>query len=38
MTKFFALLMLVNGVAPAAAPIVGGQMLRFTTWQDQCFH
>ncbi|MEB2359203.1 multidrug effflux MFS transporter [Bacillus pumilus] len=33
MTKFFALLMLVNGVAPAAAPIVGGQMLRFTTWQ-----
>ncbi|MGE6631905.1 multidrug effflux MFS transporter [Bacillus sp. NPDC077027] len=33
MTKFFALLMLVNGVAPAAAPIVGGQILRFTTWQ-----
>lgn len=33
MTKFFALLMLVNGVAPIAAPIVGGQMLHFTSWE-----
>lgn len=32
MTKFFALLMLVNGVAPIAAPIIGGQLLRFTSW------
>lgn len=32
MTRFFALLMLVNGVAPIAAPIVGGQILRFTSW------
>ncbi|RAP74155.1 multidrug effflux MFS transporter [Paenibacillus montanisoli] len=32
LTKFFSLLMLVNGVAPIAAPIVGGQLLRFTTW------
>lgn len=32
MTKFFALLMLVNGVAPIAAPVIGGQLLRFTSW------
>nr|WP_308640173.1 multidrug effflux MFS transporter [Paenibacillus silvisoli] len=32
LTKFFSLLMLVNGIAPIAAPIVGGQLLRFTTW------
>lgn len=28
LTKFFALLMLINGIAP----IVGGQLLEFTTW------
>lgn len=33
MTKFFALLMLVNGVAPIAAPIIGGQMMLFTSWE-----
>jgi MFS transporter, DHA1 family, multidrug resistance protein len=33
MTKFFALLMLVNGVAPIAAPIFGGQLLHFTSWE-----
>ncbi|REE91317.1 DHA1 family bicyclomycin/chloramphenicol resistance-like MFS transporter [Paenibacillus taihuensis] len=33
LTRFFALLMLVNGIAPIAAPIVGGQLLHFTTWQ-----
>lgn len=33
MTKFFALLMLVNGVAPIAAPIFGSQLLHFTTWE-----
>jgi MFS transporter, DHA1 family, multidrug resistance protein len=30
--KFFSLLMLVNGSAPILAPIVGGQVLRFTSW------
>lgn len=33
LTKFFALLMLVNGVAPIAAPIFGGQLLHFTSWE-----
>ncbi|MBD0383786.1 multidrug effflux MFS transporter [Paenibacillus sedimenti] len=32
LTKFFALLMLVNGAAPILAPIVGGQILQVTTW------
>ncbi|MWC27146.1 multidrug effflux MFS transporter [Paenibacillus sp. MMS18-CY102] len=32
MTKFFAMLMLVNGVAPIAAPIFGAQMAKFTSW------
>ncbi|EJL29785.1 multidrug effflux MFS transporter [Brevibacillus sp. BC25] len=34
LTKFFALLMLINGIAPIAAPIVGGQILQFTTWHS----
>ncbi|MBM7585567.1 DHA1 family bicyclomycin/chloramphenicol resistance-like MFS transporter [Bacillus pakistanensis] len=33
LTKFFALLALVNGVAPVLAPIVGGQLLRIAPWQ-----
>ncbi len=33
MTKFFALLMLVNSIAPIIAPTIGGQVLRFTSWQ-----
>ncbi|AIF53416.1 multidrug effflux MFS transporter [Pelosinus sp. UFO1] len=33
MTRFFSLLMLVNGVAPILAPIVGGQILELTTWR-----
>ncbi|SDN41037.1 MFS transporter, DHA1 family, bicyclomycin/chloramphenicol resistance protein [Paenibacillus sp. yr247] len=33
LTKFFALLMLVNGVAPILAPIIGGQILQFTSWR-----
>jgi DHA1 family bicyclomycin/chloramphenicol resistance-like MFS transporter len=33
MTKFFALLMLVNGAAPILAPVVGGQILQITTWR-----
>jgi DHA1 family bicyclomycin/chloramphenicol resistance-like MFS transporter len=31
--RFFAMTMLVNGVAPILAPIVGGQLLRFTSWR-----
>lgn len=33
LTKFIALLMLVNGAAPILAPIVGGQILQFTSWR-----
>ncbi|MGB8955806.1 MAG: multidrug effflux MFS transporter, partial [Tumebacillaceae bacterium] len=33
MTRFFALLMLVNGVAPILAPVAGGQLLRVTSWR-----
>lgn len=32
LTKFLALLMLINGVAPVAAPIAGGQLLRVMDW------
>ena len=32
LTKFFSLLMLVNGAAPILAPIVGGQLLKVTSW------
>ncbi|MGO4528383.1 multidrug effflux MFS transporter [Paenibacillus sp. 2TAF8] len=33
LTRFFSLLMLVNGVAPIAAPIIGGQILTYTSWR-----
>lgn len=33
LTKFFALLALVNGAAPILAPLVGAQILRFVPWQ-----
>lgn len=33
LTRFFAVLMLVNGVAPIAAPVIGGQILRFADWR-----
>jgi DHA1 family bicyclomycin/chloramphenicol resistance-like MFS transporter len=33
LTRFFAMLMLVNGAAPILAPIIGGQLLRFTSWR-----
>ncbi|MEI7027929.1 multidrug effflux MFS transporter [Paenibacillus sp. y28] len=33
LTSFFAMLMLVNGAAPILAPIIGGQLLQFTTWR-----
>jgi MFS transporter, DHA1 family, multidrug resistance protein len=31
--RFFSLLMLVNGLAPILAPVIGGQVLRVTTWR-----
>lgn len=33
MTRFSAMLALVNGVAPVLAPIVGGQLLQVTSWR-----
>jgi len=37
LTKFFALLMLVNGAAPILAPVIGGMLLEFTTWRGVFF-
>lgn len=31
--RYFSLLMLVNGLAPILAPIIGGQILRWTDWR-----
>ncbi|MBV7504016.1 multidrug effflux MFS transporter [Bacillus sp. sid0103] len=33
LTKFFALLALVNGLAPILAPVVGAQFLKIVPWQ-----
>lgn len=33
MARFFSMLMLVNGLAPILAPLIGGQLLRFTSWR-----
>lgn len=33
LTKFLAVLMLVNGVAPILAPVLGGIILEFSTWK-----
>lgn len=33
LTRFFSMLMLVNGLAPILAPVIGGQILRFSAWQ-----
>ncbi|WP_406691358.1 Bcr/CflA family multidrug efflux MFS transporter [Saccharopolyspora sp. ID03-671] len=33
LAKFFSLLMLVNGVVPVLAPVLGGQLLRVTSWR-----
>ncbi len=33
MARFLALVLVVNGVAPIAAPIVGGQLLHVTDWR-----
>ena len=34
LTKLFAMLMLVNGLAPILAPVIGGQIIYFATWRD----
>lgn len=33
LTKFFALLMLINGAAPILAPMIGAEILNFTSWR-----
>lgn len=33
MARFMSLLMLVNGLGPVLAPVLGGQVLRFTSWR-----
>jgi DHA1 family bicyclomycin/chloramphenicol resistance-like MFS transporter len=31
--RFFSILMLVNGLAPILAPVIGGQLLKITSWR-----
>ncbi|WP_406117778.1 multidrug effflux MFS transporter [Streptomyces sp. NBC_00989] len=33
MARFFSTLLLVSSLAPVAAPVLGGQVLRFTAWR-----
>ncbi|MDQ6423171.1 multidrug effflux MFS transporter [Paenibacillus sp. LHD-117] len=33
LTKFFALLMLINGAAPILAPMIGAEIVTFTSWR-----
>lgn len=33
MARFFSTLMLISGVAPIIAPLIGGQILRWTDWR-----
>jgi len=33
LTRFFALLMLVNGLAPIAAPVIGGALMALLSWR-----
>ena len=33
LTRFFSTLMLVNGLAPILAPVIGGQLTRFMSWR-----
>jgi MFS transporter, DHA1 family, multidrug resistance protein len=33
MARFLSTLLLVNGLAPIAAPVIGGQLLRFMSWR-----
>ena len=37
LTRFFSLLMLINGVAPIFGPVIGGQILRFSSWSGIFF-
>ncbi|MFG3493859.1 Bcr/CflA family multidrug efflux MFS transporter [Streptomyces sp. NPDC047928] len=37
MARFFSTLMLISGVAPVIAPLIGGQVLRVTDWRG-VFH
>ncbi|MFT7838230.1 multidrug effflux MFS transporter [Saccharothrix sp. BKS2] len=33
MARFMSLMMMVNGMGPVLAPVLGGQLLRFTSWR-----
>lgn len=33
LTRYFAVLMMINGLAPILAPVAGGQILAFTDWR-----
>ncbi|MFJ9909779.1 MFS transporter [Streptomyces sp. NPDC101152] len=33
MTRFFSTRMVVSGITPVVAPVIGGQLLRLTTWR-----
>ncbi|MCK1796159.1 multidrug effflux MFS transporter [Streptomyces sp. XM4193] len=33
MARFFSTLLLISGIAPILAPVLGGQVLRFTNWR-----
>lgn len=33
MAKLFAMVMMINGLAPILAPVIGGQILRFASWR-----
>ncbi|MTD52784.1 multidrug effflux MFS transporter [Amycolatopsis pithecellobii] len=33
MTRFFSMMMLVSGLGPVLAPVLGGQVLRVTSWR-----
>lgn len=35
--RFFSVLMLVSGAAPILAPVIGGQLLTFTSWRGVFF-
>ncbi|WP_151482726.1 multidrug effflux MFS transporter [Streptomyces albicerus] len=37
MARFFSTLMLISGVAPIIAPLIGGQVLRITDWRGVFF-
>lgn len=37
LTKFFSLLMLINGIAPIFSPVLGGQILAVSNWQGIFF-